>query len=208
MTHLTKYQTSEPNRPQTRVAVQQLRYASNSILHVGLMVLSIVLLCLSITSTALAQHSMDPTLKELTNEAMMDMNQDNFEDALEKLIKVQASAPAACIHHLMGVCYFKLGNLVAAQIHLEQAVEDLIEEEEDQWDPSLEKAPIHALNYMGKTFYERGDFGNAMEYFSRFLVSLYMFEDSDTLLIDWTEELIAQFEALQPTTHSQAFKST
>ncbi len=165
--------------------------------NLTLIALSIIVLGLAIASTAMAQSVMDPDIRTLTEAAMMDMNDDLFDRALEKLVIVQANAPTACVHHLMGVCYFKLGNTVAAQIHLDHAIEDLLDEEEGGWDPSLEKAPIHALNYLGKMHYERGDFDTAIKYFSKFLVNLYLLEDSDQWLIDWTEELIAECESYQ-----------
>ncbi|MFT4525389.1 MAG: tetratricopeptide (TPR) repeat protein [Granulosicoccus sp.] len=173
-------------------------------LNAALFILCSVLLVLSLATTALAQDNIDPVLKEMTTSALMDMNYNNFEDALEKFITVQGHAPSASIDHLLGVCYFNLGNNVAAEIHLENAIQDLVEEE-DEWSPFSEKAPIHALNYLGKVHYDRADFGNAIEYFSRFLVSLYVMEDTDKWLIEWTEEIITHCEELQLLSDSRPF---
>lgn len=173
-------------------------------LNAALFILCTVLLVLSLASTALANDTMDPVLKEMTTSALMDMNYNNFEEALEKLITVQGHAPSASIDHLLGVCYLNLGNNVAAEIHLEAAIENMVEEDEE-WSPFSEKAPIHALNYLGKVYYDRADFENAIEYFSRFLVNLYMMEDVDEYLIEWTEEIITHCEELQLMSLSRPF---
>lgn len=177
---------------------------TDKVLNAALFLLCTILLVLSIASTALAQDSMDPVLKEMTTSALMDMNYNNFEVALDKLITVQGHAPSASIDHLLGVCYLNLGNNVAAGIHLESAIQDMVEEE-DAWSPFSGKAPIHALNYLGKVYYDQADFEKAIEYFSRFLVSLYVMEEEDKWLIDWTEEIITHCEELQMLSVSRTF---
>ena len=139
---------------------------SDNTLNITLFILTATLLVLSLTTTAIAQYSMDPVLEEMTQAALIEMNENNHADALEKLITVQAHAPSASIDHLLGVCYLYLGNPVAAEIHLESATENLVAENET-WNPFSEKAPIHALNYLGKVYFDQGNFAYAIEYFSR-----------------------------------------
>ena len=152
-------------------------------------------LSLAVASTAMAQSTLDPALEELTMSAMLDMNENRYNEALDKLLTVQGHAPSASMEHLLGVCYYNMKAMSSAIEHLERATEDMVEEDQS-WNPFGEKAPIHALNYLGKVHFDQGNYAQASEAFSAFLVSLYVAKDSEPWLIEWTEEVLTICEEM------------
>lgn len=172
---------------------------TDKVISLTALALMTVSLVLAFASFSVAQHhqELDPVIIELTDAAMLDMHHGQYHAAKEKLVKVQAEAPMASIDHLLGVCYHYIGNYVAAKIHLEAAQKHL-QQGGEAWSPLSGFAPIHTLNYLGKVCYDRGDYEAAQHFFAEFLEGLYMLEDSDSWIMDWTQEMIADCESLEP----------
>lgn len=172
---------------------------SDKVISLAALALMTVSLVLAFASFSVAQHhqQLDPAIIELTEAAMLDMNHGQYHAAKEKLVTVQAEAPMASIDHLLGVCYHYIGNYVAAKIHLE-AAQKHIQQGGEAWSPLSGSAPIHTLNYLGKVCYDRGDYEAAQHFFAEFLEGLYMLEDADSWIMDWTQEMITDCESLEP----------
>lgn len=171
---------------------------SESTLNISLFILILFFQGLAIVNIAYGQsRTMDPVLINMVEDAMMEMNAGDYSGAMEKLITVNGHSPSPSLEHLIGVCQFYSGKSIDDAIEsLESATEFLIEENES-WDPFCDKAPIHALNYLGKCYFNVGEFDKASEAFARFLVSLYVANTPDEWLISQTEKALVICEDMK-----------
>ncbi len=155
-----------------------------------MMVTTAFALCVLISFSVVANNDIDPVLEKLTVSAMEDMHQNNYNGALEKLITVYGHAPMTSIDHLLGVCYYNLNNMEQAELHLSNAIEDLTEEN-TEWDVFNGQAPQHALHYLGLVHMAQQNYGDAMMYFSNFLVGIEMMDIKEDWMIEMTQEAIS-----------------
>lgn len=171
---------------------------SDTTLNVTLFILILFFQCLALANMAYGQkRSMDPVLEMMVHDAMNEMNAGDHSGALEKLITVQGHYPSESFSHLIGVCQFYSGMSMKAAIqNLEAATENMVEENES-WNPFDGKAPIHALNYLGKCYFNLGQYDQAAESFARFLVSLYVADRPDEWLIMQTEKALVICDEMQ-----------
>lgn len=174
---------------------------SDTMLNVTLFILILFFQCLALANMAYGQkRSMDPVLVNMVNDALLEMNAGNHSAALEKLTTVNGHAPSESFYHLIGVCQFNLGMSMQMAIeNLELATENLVDDNQS-WDPFCGEAPIHALNYLGKCYFNVGDYERAGETFARFMVSLYVADRPDEWLIAQTELALAICDEMQALT--------
>ncbi len=170
---------------------------SDTTLNVSLFILILIFLSLALANATFGQRKMDSVLVSMVNDALMDMNAGDHTTALEKLTTVQGHSPSDSFSHLIGVCQFYSGKSMKSAIkNLEAATENMVDDNES-WDPYSGKAPIHALNYLGKCYFNLGNYDQAAESFARFLVSLYVADRPDDWLIMQTEKALVICDEMQ-----------
>lgn len=151
----------------------------------GLLLLSVILLVLSVFTSAQANNGPEQPSGNKKIQVLFEMQAGNYGSALANLDSSGEQTDAS-IDHMKGVCYFELNMLDEAEFHLTDAIENMVDEAQS-WNPEGEEAPIHAMFFLGKTLMAQERYEEAEFHLSQFLVSLHMMDDSEAWLIQETE---------------------
>lgn len=138
----------------------------------NLVIVLFTLLTLGISFAASAQQADSLENRILLRQAMLDMERENYEKAVIKLLEVRASTPEnANVNQMLGKCFLiGLKENDKAIFYLSRAVSQISTEFED-WDMDETRAPLETAYYLAQAYETQGDMAKAAECYETFLMA-------------------------------------